>query len=106
MDIIRLPLAAALIGLPALATPSFAGKNDNSIRFATDYVLANVDQYFNQDQAGAIFSDQVWDTLVYRDPTTGDFKGQLATAWKWIDDRTIEFELRQGVNNAEAPHWR
>src|ERR1700674_5489741 len=97
MVMIRLALAAALIGLSALATPALAGKKDNSIRFATDVVLNNVDQYFNQDAVGSVFADQVWDTLIYRDPRTGDYKGQLATAWKWIDDKTIEFELRQGV---------
>ena len=40
---------------------------------------------------------QVWDTLIYRDPKTNEYKGQLATAWKWIDDKTLELELRQGV---------
>src|SRR5438105_4619132 len=52
MNIIRLALAAALIGLSALATPSFAGKKDNSIRFATDVVLNNFDSYFNTSQIG------------------------------------------------------
>ena len=38
-----------------------------------------------------------WDTLIYRDPKSGQYKGQLATSWKWIDDKTLEMELRQGV---------
>jgi peptide/nickel transport system substrate-binding protein len=97
MDTIRLALAAAVIGLSGLGTSALAGKRDNSIRFATDYVLANVDSYFNNDPVGGIFADQVWDTLIYLDPRTGEFKGQLATAWKWIDDKTLEFELRKGV---------
>ena len=33
----------------------------------------------------------------YRDPKTNEYKGQLATAWKQVDDKTLEFELRQGV---------
>jgi peptide/nickel transport system substrate-binding protein len=97
MNIGRLALIAAVLAASAIATPALAGKRDNSIRFATDTVLQNLDQYFNQGAFGQIFADQVWDTLVYRDPRSGDFKGQLATAWKRIDDKTIEFELRQGV---------
>jgi peptide/nickel transport system substrate-binding protein len=46
---------------------------------------------------GVIIGQHVWDTLVYRDPNTGEYKGQLATAWRQIDDKTIEFDLRQGV---------
>ena len=57
----------------------------------------NVDPYFNNLRAGVIISQQVWDTLIYRNPVTGEYKGQLATSWKQIDDKTLEFELRQGV---------
>jgi peptide/nickel transport system substrate-binding protein len=42
--------------------------------------------------------------LIYRDPDINEYKGQLATSWKWIDDKTLKFELRQGVkfhNGAE-----
>src|SRR5262249_34978986 len=47
---------------------------------------------------------EAWDSLIYRDPKTNEYKGQLATSWKWVDDRTLELELRQGVkfhNGAE-----
>ena len=44
-----------------------------------------------------IIGHHVWDTLIYRDPKTNEYKGQLATAWRWIDDRTLELELRRGV---------
>jgi peptide/nickel transport system substrate-binding protein len=46
----------------------------------------------------------VWDTLVYRDPKSGDYSGQLAESWTQVDDRTMEFKLRQGItfHNGEA----
>jgi peptide/nickel transport system substrate-binding protein len=97
MNIGRIAMIAALFAASALATPALAGKRDNSIRFGADQVVANVDNYFNQSAIGAIIADQVWDTLIYLDPRTGDYQGQLATAWRRIDDRTIEFELRRGV---------
>jgi len=88
----------------ALATAAQAGKKDNSVRFADDQVLDNADPYFNNVRIGVIMSHQIWDTLIYRDPRTGEYKPQLATAWKWIDDKTLELELRRGVrfhNGAE-----
>jgi peptide/nickel transport system substrate-binding protein len=35
--------------------------------------------------------------LIYRDPRTGELVGLLATAWRWVDDRTLELDLRRGV---------
>ena len=92
----RLSASAFCIALLA-ATPALAAKRDNSIRFADDQVLENVDPYYNNVRIGVIMSHHIWDTLIYRDPKTSEYKGQLATAWKWIDDRTLELELRKGV---------
>ena len=94
----RLTAVAAAAALVAVAAgPALADKKDNSIRFAYDQVIENVDPYFNNVRLGVIIGANVWDTLIYRDPETNEYKGQLATSWKWIDDKTLEFELRQGV---------
>ncbi|TMJ54626.1 MAG: ABC transporter substrate-binding protein, partial [Alphaproteobacteria bacterium] len=93
-------LAALVIGV----TPALAAKKDNALRVADDQVLDNADPYFNNVRIGVILSHQVWDTLIYRDPKTNEYKGQLATSWKWIDQKTLELELRRGVkfhNGAE-----
>ena len=93
-------LAAALLG----AGPALAGKKDDTIRFATDQAPESVDPFFNNVRIGVILGAQIWDTLVYRDPNTNEYKGNLAKSWKQIDERTIEFELREGVkfHNGEA----
>src|SRR4051812_4831817 len=83
--------------LASVVVPALADKRDNSIRFATDQVLSNVDPYFNTQRAGFNLAHHVWDTLIYRDPKTGEYRGSLATTWKWLDDKTIELELRRGV---------
>jgi peptide/nickel transport system substrate-binding protein len=96
--------AAALLVGSALATPALADKANNSVLFASDQTLPNADPYFNANRIGVILADQVWDTLVFRDPATGEYKGNLATAWRQIDERTLELDLRQGVkfhNGAE-----
>jgi peptide/nickel transport system substrate-binding protein len=101
---LRIGLIAAMVTASGLMTPVFAGKQDNSIRFAYDQVPENVDPYFNNVRIGVIIGQQVWDTLIYRDPKSGHYSGQLATSWKWIDDKTLELELRKGVkfhNGAE-----
>jgi peptide/nickel transport system substrate-binding protein len=90
-------IALALVASALAVTPALAGKRDNSLKFAYDQVPENVDPYFNNVRIGVIISQHVWDTLIYRDPRTNEYKGQLATAWKWIDDKTLELELRKGV---------
>jgi hypothetical protein len=40
-----------------------------------------------------------WDALLYRDPKTLEFKLLLATAMRKVDDRTLEFDIRQGVKS-------
>jgi peptide/nickel transport system substrate-binding protein len=94
---VRYGLAAVVLAACALAPPAQAGKKDGSLRFAHFDVLQSVDPYFNNQRIGVIIGQQLWDTLIYRDPQTNEYKGQLATAWKWADDKTLELELRQGV---------
>ncbi|WP_406857735.1 ABC transporter substrate-binding protein [Alsobacter sp. KACC 23698] len=90
-------LAVAALTATATLGPAWAGKADDTIRMAYDQAPESVDPFFNNVRIGVIIGQHVWDTLVYRDPNTGDYKGQLATAWRQVDDRTIEFDLRQGV---------
>ena len=87
-----LGVAAALGGAPAMAQ-----KSANAVRFAYDQVPENIDPFFNNVRIGVILGQHVWDTLIYRDPTTNEYKGQLATKWVWVDDKTLDLDLRQGV---------
>ena len=89
--------AVALLASAALISPAHAEKADNSVRFAHVQVLPNADPYFNNQVLGIIVADSVWDSLLYRDPRSGAYVGNLATAWRWVDDRTLELDLRQGV---------
>jgi peptide/nickel transport system substrate-binding protein len=92
---IRAAFVASL--LAASGAPAHADKAQNTIRFAYDQAPENVDPFFNNVRIGVILGQHVWDTLVYRDPTSGEYKGQLASAWRQVDDKTIEFDLRKGV---------
>ncbi|QFT59485.1 Glutathione-binding protein GsiB precursor [Sulfitobacter sp. THAF37] len=89
-------MMGSALGL-AIAAPAFADKSDDTLRLAFLKELESVDNYFNSAREGILISRAVWDGLLYRDPDTGEFKGNLATEWTWIDDVTIELKLREGV---------
>lgn len=93
-------LAAAV----AFALPTEAGKRDNSVKWASNQVPESLDAYFNNVRIGVILAHHIWDTLIYRDPKTNEYKPSLATTWRWVDDTTLEFDLRKGVkfHNGEA----
>ena len=61
-----------------------ADKRDNSVRFAYQQVVENIDPFFNSVRGGFIISQHVWDALIHRDPKTNEYQGQLATAWAWF----------------------
>src|SRR5262245_14857949 len=90
-------IAAGLLATGVMITPALAGKVDNSVRIATQRTIANIDPYYNQTSSARSIADAVWDTLIYRDPETGEYEGNLATDWRWVDDKTLELDLRQGV---------
>jgi peptide/nickel transport system substrate-binding protein len=92
-------LAAGLFAAGHLfaAAPAMAGKADDTLNMAYEQAPESVDPYFNNVRIGVIIAANVWDTLLYRDPVTNEYKGQLAKSWKQIDDKTMEFELREGV---------
>lgn len=92
-------LAATLLtaGLLFTGSHALAAKKDDTLRLAYDQAPESVDPYFNNVRIGVIIAANVWDTLLYRDPLTNEYKGQLAKSWTQIDDKTMEFELREGV---------
>ena len=91
------PAVAAGLAVVLGTFPAEAGKRDNTLKFAADQVPENIDAYFNNVRIGVIIAHHVWDHLVSRDPKTNEYKPSLATAWKWVDPKTLEFDLRQGV---------
>ena len=94
----RLAVALCIAtSLLAASQPALASKKDDTLRFAYDQAPESVDPYFNNVRIGVIIGANVWDTLVYRDPVTSEYKGLLAKSWKQVNERTIEFDLREGV---------
>ena len=91
---------SALIALTLASTtamPALAEKAAGTLNVAFTKELENVDSYFNSSREGVVMQRAVWDGLIYRDPNTNEYIGNLATSWEWIDDTTLEFKLREGV---------
>jgi peptide/nickel transport system substrate-binding protein len=88
----------AILAVFILMTPAAqAGKSNDTLNVLHDVELSSVDNYFNTDRMGVILSRHIWDSLLYRDIKTYEYKPLLATSYKFIDGKTIEMELRQGV---------
>jgi peptide/nickel transport system substrate-binding protein len=84
--------------LCALAMNSaWAGKANDTLVYASDTAPENISLYHNNAREGVILAHLIWDTLIYRDPDTGEFKPMLATDWKWEDSTHLVLSLRQGV---------
>jgi peptide/nickel transport system substrate-binding protein len=90
-------LMAALAAALCAAGPADAGKRDDTLRIAGNQVPESLDSYMNNVRLGVIITHHIWDHLIYRDPKTNEYKPSLATGWKWVDDKTLELELRRGV---------
>ncbi|WP_419906491.1 ABC transporter substrate-binding protein [Hoeflea sp.] len=59
--------------------------------------LETLNAYGTNTREGIVLSRHIWDGLLYRNPQNGEYEGNLATDWEWIDDLTLEFTLREGV---------
>lgn len=93
----NLVMSAVLAATVFVSGPALAGKTDDTLKVAFTKELENVDAYFNSAREGVILQRSIWDGLLYRDQATGEYKGNLATSWKWVNDTTLEFKLREGV---------
>ncbi|MFX0547491.1 ABC transporter substrate-binding protein [Roseovarius sp. S1116L3] len=95
-------LAAALFAL--IGNAGYADKANDTLNVSIAKSLESLDSYYSNSREGMVMSRAIWDNLLYRNPVTNEYSGNLATEWEWIDDLTIEFKLREGVtfHNGEA----
>ena len=88
---------AGLLAAGLGAAPALAQKAQDTLRVTWRDAIPNVDPYYNNLRAGLVVAHHAWDTLIYRDPETFQLKPLLATAWRYVNDTTLEFDLRRGV---------
>ncbi len=90
-----LPVAA--VALAVTAGAAWAGKSNDTLVWVTDREATIADPYYNNTRELVVIGQTAWDMLLFRDLDTGEFKPLLATSYEWIDNLTLEFELRDDV---------
>lgn len=89
-----LATTALALGLVAATASAQTAKDKLVIDLPND--PATLDPHLQWDTDSYSVYRNIFDNLVTRDKS-GTVAPQIATAWKYVDDKTIEFDIRQGV---------
>ncbi len=89
--------AATVAGLLAATAAAQAQRAKDTVRIAQAQTIGSLDAYMDPRPEVYFLSDAVFDTLIAYDASRKDFAPLLAKSWKRIDNRTLEFELRDDV---------
>lgn len=89
--------AVAVVGLLA-SPPTLAQKAKDTLRMPLSEPIAGLTIYLNSNVEMEYSVNAVQDTLIVFDEQENKFAPLLAKSWKRIDDRTVEFELRDDVS--------
>jgi len=93
----KLMIAAALAATALTSNAALAGKADDTLNWSTTREVDVALPFYNNVREMVIVQRHVWDNLLYRDTKTFEYKPLLATSYKWVDNKTLEFEIRGGV---------
>src|ERR1700679_3869262 len=80
-----------------LANPAQANKADNTLRIAVTDWWPTLDPYQFPLDESAIFFRYTYEPLISYDERAHKFVPRLAKSWTQVDDKTIEFDLRDDV---------
>ncbi|MAU09703.1 MAG: hypothetical protein CL607_07780 [Anaerolineaceae bacterium] len=91
-------LVLVMTVLAACSAPPSEAPAQNRIIYGLTLQVSGIDPHINQSSELGIVLRQVYDTLVYRDPTTREFVPGLAESWTISEDGLLyTFNLRQDV---------
>src|SRR3546814_15457084 len=92
--------------LAAGSAPALAGKANDTFVWATSTEMDTPDLYYGNQREALITTYAQCDSLIHRDPRTGDDHTPLAPAWNWPDPKHRVIHLRQGTRVSERPPSR
>jgi len=90
-------VAALTILSIALAAPAFAQKSKDTLRIGFADPIEPADSYFFSKPEQGVITRSIYDGLIHFDDINGKFRPLLAKSWKWIDNLTLEMEIREDV---------
>jgi len=85
------------VGLAVAANVAQAGKADDTLNVAVSGEAATMDNYKVASREGLIIARHLFDNLLYKDLDTNTIVPALAESYRFVDNLTMEFKLRQGV---------
>ncbi len=95
--IMRRVVVAAMLAA-SFAAPAFAQKSKDTLRFGFSLSMSTIDPYYPRGrEIVMVVGELMFDTLVYRDEKTFENKPLLAKSWTWVDNRTLDLDLRDDV---------
>jgi len=87
----------AVVASALCAGPAAAQKSADTLRFAINDMFGGLDPlHYPHDEGGSV-TRNIYETLVAYDERKHVFVPRLAKAWRRIDDKTTEFDLREDV---------
>ncbi len=89
-------LTASVIALSS-AVPALADQANDTLVAAFNKEVQTLDGLYSTSRENLILSYLTSDQLVEIDLETGEYVGALAESYTWVDDRTIDFTLREGL---------
>ena len=90
-------LALASAGLACVATPATAQKSKDTVRLPLDAPIQAISYYLDPKPETVLETEAVFDNLIIFDEKTLKFEPLLAKSWKRVDDKTLEFQLRDDI---------
>ena len=93
----KLILAAAVSAMALTSQAALAGKADDTLNWSTTREVDVALPYYNNVREMVILARHTWDNLLYRNTKTFEYEPALATSYKWVDSKTLEFKIRSGV---------
>jgi len=102
LTLIALAAGAMTCGFIADA---FAQKSADTIRIAMNFPIKRLSGYYQPDPEAGMFFRLMEEPLIRYDESEAKFIPALAESWKRIDDRTLEFKLREDVKFHNGNHF-
>src|SRR5689334_20664408 len=88
--------AAGVFALSLLSTPALAQNAKEMLTIDLPGEPATLDPHLQWDTDSYSVYRNIFDNLLTRDKN-GEIVPMIATAWKYVDDKTIDFDIREGV---------
>ena len=89
--------SATAIALVLGVGPALAGKSDNTLNVAFTVEPTTMDTYHETTREGNILARLLYDGLIEKDQETGEFVPSIASSFTVVDDKTLDFEIRDDV---------